>query len=774
MKVIALLLVFVAASWILPAILLRRTSGQERKKQITDTVIYSAAAGIAMAIWLLAMTLISDCAKQPSVLSMAVIGFLTSFGFLCRRRFSSEALRRFAKSAALIAVVLFAAEFLLFNFKSLRMEEGFVITPNYQLAELENPERVEQTAQGFLFKDETSIILPVNFPDVRAVTVKLQGVDESVVCKLEFIDDCFSRRYIEAGRKYMTSNEGVGEFTIQTYGTLQKVRITVSNINSDVLLTSCSFRSELPLRFSDLRFLFLCSVAVLFAAVMIFKWYRCVYDRSSRIHRGCVAALVILCTLFPLMFLDTDAKLIDHEALNIRYTDPYVQMFDAFQDGRTWLDIQVDPAFEALEDKYDQSVRLDEGISWPWDRAYYNGKYYSYFGTAPVFVFYYPVYWLTGKLPAITHTSVFFGMLASLGLCGTILAFAKRFLKKVNLLSLLACLAAAVGCSGTYYLSTSTSFYCCAGLAGSAFLFFCIWAGIEAYGSQNPKCRYPLFVLSGIALALCAASRPTRAVSALLLTPLFLAILLRKENSLKTKLCSAGAFLLPVLAGGIGLMAYNYVRFDSPLEFGAVYQLTVSDVEANTLYPTAIPFAILHYFFQLPNMTQVFPYFAPSKVLHAGYGKYIYSDASHGALFYPLILVGMIVLPFLLYATRRRKDTPRSLENPRLLRCSYYIMAVIALLVAWIDFCVAGVIYSYVADILPILTLLAVWVLLDAQERISDHQGAADISAGVITLAAAATMILCFLEILSLPVVGIYSSVPEFAYAMEDIIAFWH
>ncbi len=773
MKLVGLILIFLLFAGILPFLLIRRAEKEQKKNLIQDTVGVLLIGAALLLLWFLGMDWMSDVQTMPSVLSVAILGLLTGAGFACKSAISSDTLRRFAKRAAVIAVTLFAAEYLVFNCKSFDTA-GVVLHPNYGLAEIENAEVVQNTGDGILFQDDGSVILTVQSPDVRALSLQLAGEDTSIICKAEMMDGNFSKRFIEAGRVNISADGGTAEFSFHTYETLQKVKITLSDLNSAVQITGCEFRSALPLRFSALRFVFLCAIAVLICAVVTFKWYLCTYNSSSRVHSITVCAVIALCTVLPLFVLDTSQPLIDPETASIRYSDPFVQMFDAFQDGRTWIDIEVDPAFEALEDKYDYSVRAENGVSTAWDRAYYNGKYYAYYGAAPVLTFYYPVYWLTGKLPTVNHTSVFFGMLATLCLCGAIYAFARTFLPKVNLISLLCALFGASFCTGSFYLAANSSFYGIPGLAGTAFLMLCVWAGISAYGSDKAAVRYPLFLLSGAALALCAASRPTRAISALLLTPLFLAILLQKKNSLKTKLLSASAFLVPVLAGGIGIMAYNNARFGSPMEFGAVYQITVSDVNANTLHLSSLPYALMQYFFQPFSMSQLFPYLSNTSTSLAGYGQYIYSDRSHGALLYPLLLTGMVVLPFFLYLTRRQPAVKRSLEDRRVCRITYIVMFVIAVLVAWFDFCIAGVIYSYVADILPILTLLAVWMLLDAQERLSEIRGAVGISVSVIAAAAAATALIAFFEVLTLYGNGLYRCMPQFSYAMEDLFCFWN
>ncbi len=771
MNAIVLIPVFLLCAGLPVLGIWRLLEKEQKKKYLKGAILFAAVSAVLLLLLFFAVDRLTEYTKPPSLLSMAVLGSITGLGFLWKNAVPGEQRRCFLKRTAIIAVVLFAGEFLVMNAKSFRTAEP---QPSVSGEVTEVSEAVQVSTDSIRFSDDGSVILHVQSPDVHALSLQFTGEDTNITCKVEIMDGNFSKRFVEVGRKNLSADGSTAEFSFHTYETLENVKITLTDLNDPVSITGYQLQSALPLRFSNLRFLFLCGIMALICAIVTFRWYLCCYDPKSRVHTILVAAVVVVCTLMPLFLLHPSQEMIDPDKVSIRYSDPFVQMFDAFQDGRTWIDIPVDPDFAALEDPYDYSVRAEADIPTAWDRAYYNGKYYAYYGAAPVLTLYFPVYWLTGKLPTVNQTCICFGMLAAFCLCGAIHSFVRRFLSKVNLVSLLCMMLAASCCTGIHYLMADSSFYSIPGLAGTAFLMLCIWSGISAERSQKAAVRYPLFLLSGAALALCAASRPTRAISALLLVPLFLAILLRKENSLKSKLSDASAFLLPVLAGGIGIMAYNHARFGAPLEFGAVYQITVSDVNANTLHLSSLPFALLQYFFQPYAMSPMFPYLTLTTTSLSGYGQYIYTANSHGALLYPLLLTGTAALPFLLYATRRKQGQKLSLDDTSIRRCTYLLMLVIAVVVAWFDFCIAGVIYSYVADILPILTLLAVWVLLDVQERLSEIRSTIGISVSVITAAAGMTLLLGFLEILSLYGKGLYTSMPQLAHAMEELFCFWN
>ena len=82
----------------------------------------------------------------------------------------------------------------------------------------------------------------------------------------------------------------------------------------------------------------------------------------------------------------------------------YEQQFDAFLKHRLSIDIEPAKELLALSNPYDRASRT--GIRFLWDRALYDGKYYSYFGITPIITVYYPYYFITGKVPSICRGRV--------------------------------------------------------------------------------------------------------------------------------------------------------------------------------------------------------------------------------------------------------------------------------------------------------------------------------------------------------------------------------
>lgn len=745
----------------------------QRNKIIKTSGIFLLTAVAFFGFYNVFLNSFVDCESAPSAVSLVILSLAGYFGFVGSHFVSREKLKKFAFRLGVTALAVFLAESFIFNFKSIASDrEKF--QADFSSAQTETSDTVQITGSEAVFSGDGNVIFNVSSENINAVRLDFTGRDKSFVISADIRDDNLSRYFMNIGQKYATADGGIAEFSFNTYNELHEVKISLSNVNEPVIISSCIFASVLPFRFSDLRFIALFVFIGAICAVVTFELYKVVYNCHSWKHKLVVGAAALLCAAGVFANFQPDQKLIDYKTADMNISDPFVQMFDACQKGQVNLDIVPTQELLNMNNPYDSSNRSVLGVSYAWDRAFYNGKYYSYYGIAPVLTFYYPFYMITGKLPTLNMANAFFAALSMLFLCGAILAFVKKFIKKPNLMLLILTMTAACLASGGYFLTACSSLYTLPGAAGSCFLYLCLWAGFGACNQKKALWKYILFAVSGIAFVLCVASRPTRALSALILAPVFLGIIFSKELKIKEKISSAASFMAPVIAGIAGIMAYNYARFDSPFEFGAAYQLTVSDVHANTATLSSLPYAIIQYFFQPFAMTKVFPFFGLSTVELSGYGRYIYSDDSHGAFMYPLVFAGAVILPFLLYQCRRKKGTEFIYNDDCIKRYTYVVMAVIAVVLAWLDFCMGGVIFSYVCDILPVLVMLSVLVILDAHQKLSEIPSASGKSVCIFSVISAATIGVVLLELVSVYISGNNAPYPDIICAVEDLICFWN
>jgi hypothetical protein len=243
-----------------------------------------------------------------------------------------------------------------------------------------------------------------------------------------------------------------------------------------------------------------------------------------------------------------------------------------FLQGHLYAAVKPPPELLALPDPYDPVANAPYRMH---DMTFWKGKYYLYFGVAPVLVVFLPVRLVSGVF--VTEPTVV-ALFVSLGL-----AFSARLLIDIRrrlfprtspILALL--LVAAMGlASPTLLLNVQPQFYqvpiACAYALGMAGLW-CVGRLVAA----APGRRERWLVAAGACFGLTLAARPNFILSMAALLPVVWWCLrdfggwkAARPVLLRTMLCAFG----PVAAVGVGLLIYNWARFGNPTEFGMRYQL---------------------------------------------------------------------------------------------------------------------------------------------------------------------------------------------------------
>lgn len=687
--------------------------------------------------------------------------------------FISECGKKFLKRTLVCFVVLLLAEIFLFNLKSFstNKDQAFV-----ELSDIQNntPDTVEISEEGIIFRGNGEIIFNVDQENINAVQLYFSGDPARFLCTMSITDDNFAEWYIDVAKKYTSSNYGKFDASFLSHGVLKTVKLNLTEVTGEVCIDYYEFTTTLPFEFSWLRFLFLFGTATLVCGIVTFRLYEYNYNRCSAKQQGVISLLLVATVIMLCSFYNPDQTAAKYGEVDLTYSDPYQQMFDSFMSGR--LSLKAEPTQELMdmENPYDRSVRDNAAVGYYWDRAYYDGNYYSYFGATPVFLFYYPAYFITGYVPTTNMASIFFGILAVIFMYETIIAFTEKFVKKMNFLLLCSILASSVFVSGLAYLVDFSCFYMVPPIVSTCFLFLCLWTGIRACSKKNKYIQCILFAVCGLSFVLCFESRATKAFSALVLAPLFIKVLVDKELSIKRRVASVISFMTPVVVGLVAVMIYNYVRFDSPFEFGATYQLTLSNIHANGItWKLFIP-AMIHFFLQPAEICNVFPFFDFSIVNTANYGKYMCTEDSVGLMSYPILALGIIIAPFLLYYLRKRKGQPYKYNKARIRNYTYLLMMIIVVLVAWMVFCVAGITIRYVTDVMPLVLLVSAWSLMETHQYSEKVPVLKNKVLLFYVLAAAVTIIFGYSQVIALPAGEINLYRPEVLAMLEELICFWN
>ena len=520
-------------------------------------------------------------------------------------------------------------------------------------------------------------------------------------------------------------------FSLRSAGNVRKLRIECTSGDA-FTLTSVTLNAMPPVRFHIVRIALLFGTALLLFFLWKHRLFRVLYEERKPAHTLAVCGAVFLALVVVVCCCGGAGlkKMPLHEPS----PNAYEQLFASLLDGRVNLDVDFDDSvFTDLENLYDYTERntvVSDVFGKFWDRAYYNGNFYCYFGIAPIFVCYFPIYLLTFGtcIPNPTFAVMLVLIGAVLGFTALIFALMKYFRFRVPVPLL--CLAIPTVCFASLLpmIGTSADMYYLPIASGLCFLSLALNFGIRAVMSNKTRRRVLLFILSGVCTVLTVASRPTIALYIALLIPVFLSVLTDKTSRAGAKLRDVLCYCLPVAAGAVGIMYYNFIRFDSVFEFGTVYQLTLSDVSYNRLRPELLAETFAHYFLQFPTVSGLFPFLTPSHLGLDTYGSYFYSAGTVGALCFPVTWAcfgGCAV------------------SKKRLVKRAFYLLALLLpFAVAFLDSSIGGVNIRYLCDVMAPLALLGTLVLLETAGKLTTRASLSDGNAFRLSLLFALPMLL--------------------------------
>ncbi len=488
-------------------------------------------------------------------------------------------------------------------------------------------------------------------------------------------------------------------FYLNSRGDMSGISIELADISTECVISNVAINPKYEFSFNSVRF------AVMLIAAALVYFIKSQKGKQLRDEMTFTQAQILSCALccsMVILFWSFAASgevgtFIEYPLEGeIKYYSPYIQQLDAFIKGQIHLDIQPSAELLALENPYTPDNR--EGIDYIYDRAFFGGKYYSYFGIAPILVFYYPYYLLTGDFPVDSSVMGFFSLITAVFLPLAVVEWNK--FRKAGMRPWLSCVCAV----GAYFASGSliiqrgrATFYYVASAAAMAFVSAYLFWIIKALNSKKIL-RTVCMLLAGISFALGFLSRLNTVFPVAIVTAVFIVICLIRAVKEKKLAAFIGDMIplgLPVAASLAFSLYYNYIRFGDVFQFGTDYQLTLANASlydggANGIFP-----AIFHYFLQPFDLSSEFPYITFSYVPLRDYGKQVYIDSNFGVFAMPFML-SLLLSPVLF------KSKKLSGKGKALLASSLFAM----LLTAYMNFSYGGVIFRYTADI----TVLAAFI----------------------------------------------------------------
>lgn len=708
---------------------LPKKSGKKRSSKSSEEKIFRRHTLILFAaevLIFLLLTIFSEYfmfndGEHINIFAMCITAVLPFLAVSAPHIFKNEAVRKFLKKSAVCVMVIFIAEVAVFNAKSFTDSSvDFTFTAE-DITVLNNAEITD----GEINITGNAEVEITNVPDgTNALIVDIRQVQDKnslpFNVSLAMKDGNFSQTYITVQSKSTRAYDEGLDFSFHPYKSIISLKMSLSNISNPVTIKNIRATGALPFAFSMIRFFVLLAVALFVVAIKVFRLYKIKFSFRKRSHIIIAEIMALVCALSTLVFFPPEQEPVeDIESAGSMLVDPYAMTFDAFRKHQVYLDFEAEAGLEDIENVYESTQRVESGLFYLWDYAYYNGRYYCYFGVAPVITFYFPYYWITGKLPTLPMANTFFVFLAVFFFCQALLSTVKLLAPRPNMLLLLGAMPAGMCCLEVFYMLNWGDKYSLPIATGLCYLSLSIWLGTKACSMKKHIHRFVALALGGTFLAFCVASRPGMALGSAILIPFFMGILLNKKEKFSYRITQACCFVVPLLIGGCMIMWYNNARFGSPFDFGAAYQLTVSDIHANHISFAGFFGMLYHYVLPLLNKRASFPFFEPLVFNTNNYGSYAFTDDGIGALAFPLVLVGMLMLPFAVQRKGKRfaYDVTKFQRNAVFAVCCF-----VPLFIAWQNFCLGGITMRYVIDIMPLFTIISVVTVLRSTVKPSKNK----------------------------------------------------
>jgi len=450
---------------------------------------------------------------------------------------------------------------------------------------------------------------------------------------------------------------------------------------------------------------------------------------KRRIMHDFLFLLVVIITVISLFGVrDMQRETVAYTEDELWWQSQYIKQFDAFKKGQLHLDVEPSLELLALENPYDREARDASGAFYLWDHALYEGKYYSYFGAAPLLTTYLPVYLVKGELPNDALATLILGVYAVIFMALAYREVVLRFAKRVNLWLYLLGFCALAGVSGVYYAVYIGDFYniplVSAIGCSMAFVFF----AFRAMRARRTVSRCVLLVFAALSLGLTVMSRPSVALMCLAVFPIFFEFLFKsKRSEWKKTLAAVASFIIPLALCAGAVMWYNAARFSSPFDFGEKYQLTVSDVSKNTFEVNYVFSSFYSYFMHPFWFSEAKPYFVMSfsQMLPLD-SRYVYGEYYVGAFAFVLPALALL---YTRYARADEATCKRGTCKRDITRDAFALLtAFFAAVVAYFDFCKGGTNMRYIFDIVPMLSVLGVISAMGTCSRASGWKKAIGIS----------------------------------------------
>lgn len=544
-------------------------------------------------------------------------------------------------------------------------------------------------------------------------------------------------------------------------GKTEKLQIVFNNLkNEELYIERISINKNVPFKFNILRFCIIFSIMVI---CYILRPKSSVYNIEfnvksvNQIMGTIILAAVNIIIIFTFVF-SNPYFLKTRSSAHLQY----YKLTESLLEGHFYLNDEVSDELKDMENPYDTNKRKELKVSYKWDQAYFNGKYYVYFGIVPVLLFYLPIYLITGNYIWNEYVIMIIAFIYLASSFLFIREIIRRWFKHTSyaiylLLSELMFLS-----TGAVFPIKRPDFYFIPVFLAMALGVMGLYLWISSIDEKNGKfIKWRLF-FGSVCMALIAGTRPQILMASFLAIPLFWKKVFKERiifsrKSIKETLL----FIIPYVVTAAFIMYYNYSRFGSVYDFGANYNLTTNDMTKRGFVWGRIPEGIFMYLFEPAVFTAEFP-FIKSMDFYTNYMGMTIHELMFGGAFASHLILTAGFLMFRLKKYLKRKN----LFYFSLFSFLFAFVIVIA------DTQMAGLLQRYTVDFVWFLFVPAIICILMILEKFRHFEYYGDLC----SIAALLCGLSFLYDLSAFFFIGDYSTSdknPEFFYNVMYSVQFW-
>lgn len=597
-------------------------------------------------------------------------------------------------------------------------------------AELTNSNNVTVRGERYKLTSNETAFLQMDFSEAHIIkNIKLPiqteaGDIQSLDITVEGKDSANSSAFVPYGSTRISSVRSDTQCVrIHPSGVVKSLRIKFNGqSNTSFSMQRIKLNVERPFNFSGLRFLILVFICYLFFS---FRSSSTVYHmklgESIRRERLIIALFILVQILIAIvvtrlaiprnMFSGVGSM---NDGAFVSDNNQYNHLANALLSGRASLDLPVPKWLPEMNNPYDAAARaafsVNSGQPTYWDYAFFQGKYYSYFGVLPVLLTFLPFKAVTGMDLRTDYSVCFFAAVFVFSAVFMLYAFLRRYFADTSIGFLLLSSIALITGSSFLTQMFQPMIYSLPILCSASLTFMGIGCWLRTRGEDGRLSRWKLIIGAAL-ISMNVLSRPIFIVATLFAFPIFEKEIFHErlffsKKGLGNTLVVMVSFIPALLAAGI----YNFVRFKSVFEFGASYNLTGFDMVHRSFSFAKTVQGLYMYFVQPLNITPEFPFI---HIVNASFPTMseMFVEPFFGSIF-SLAPVALFIFGL--------RSVKQEIKQRNLMVFMYSALG-LALLIVVADSAVASISMRYYGDFSWMIILVAISVCAAAMSVSSEH-----------------------------------------------------